>query len=438
MSTKYLYFIPLLLLVAYTGEEPIDNDYIIENAANETQESDFYSDNEESISVNEIFSENELTKLRKLVVKQSKIFDYYSHECYYAPYGEMAEDDTEAEYDCGKYPYEKLKKEDTTYLLNAINKVMNRFDTKINSITPSQFAERMKYVFGIDIDTLNTKNGYWNKDTYYGEGELFPHIYTFDFSHLYFIYDGIFYSWFEFDPQHSDAYIDDDWEKDCFTRCLPGYTKYYETAIKDKYKLVVRKRNIANLSHINNYLFRNDPTSFDWLMNNCEDFLHQLYNIGFDKDPRINKKILDDMLNDNETYNREDLFCNFNKYLGFSDRVRTGMMRFIVDNCHEEQNYISTMHSCFEYYIEQQNIDPDRIEKTYEICAYLGYYMQKAYDNYVSHGNKAQKNWQYALKQALKKDQKKNKGKFIRYVRDHQYMELEGYKEIFEKAVAGK
>ena len=38
---------------------------------------------------------------------------------------------------------------------------------------------------------------------------------------------------------------------------------------------------------------------------------------------------------------------------------------------------------------------------------------------------------------ALKKDQEKNNSEFIQYVRNHQYMGLDGYKDIFENAVEG-
>ena len=140
---------------------------------------------------------------------------------------------------------------------------------------------------------------------------------------------------------------------------------------------------------------------------------------------------------DDLTYDRGDLFCNFSQHPGFSNTVRTGMMQFMVDNCYEEPNYISIMQSCFTSYIEDQDKKADRVEKMYETCAYLGYYLQKAYDKYVSYGNGEPKTWNHTLKNALKQDQKKNKGKFIRYVRNHQYMGLEGYKDIFEKAVVG-
>ena len=106
---------------------------------------------EYNITVDEIFSEDELNKLRRVVVKQSKIDDWNNMECYY---DEM----------CGEFPYDALSREDTIFLLSSIYKVVKHFDPNFGATSYAQFSERVKYVFGFDLDTMNCKDAFWNKE----------------------------------------------------------------------------------------------------------------------------------------------------------------------------------------------------------------------------------------------------------------------------------
>lgn len=458
---KYLYAILLFLLAACSGEKqstpnPSGDTITVDSVAAIVDEPDDTIDYsvseveryEYNITVDEIFSEDELNKLRRVVVKHSKIFEWNNMECYY---DEM----------CGEFPYDALSREDTIFLLSSIYKVVKHFDPNFGATSYAQFSERVKYVFGFDLDTMNCKDAFWNKEYYSNSAHSGSHNFTIDVSNLFFSED-IHIPFFEFSPGRDDSYVDDNRTKDCYMRCLPGYTKYYNTAIEENYQLKVRKYEIDELSHLNKFLIHNDETSLKWLLENHAVIIDQLFEVfNFDKDPRCDKYILDNVKKESIN-NIESLFASVSPYsyslkysnCSFSNyKPRIGLMQYMVDNClvdcydekHEvmDDEYIYLMQALFDLLIDSYvhsnygNDDERREmrERACEICAYLGYYLQKAYEKYTSYGKGAPRVWNDALKHALQEDKEKYDKRFILYVREHDYMGLDGYKEIFESGV---
>ena len=439
---KYLYAILLFLLAACSGEKqtspiPSEDTITVDSVAAIVDEPDDTIDYsvseveryEYNITVDDIFSEDELNKLRRVVVKHSKIFEWNTSECYY---DEM----------CGEFPYDALSREDTIFLLSSIYKVVKHFDPNFGATSYSQFSERVKYVFGFDLDTMNCKDAFWNKDYCPNSAHSGSHNFTIDVSNLFFLFD-IHVPFFEFSPEKDDSYVDDNRTKDCYMNCLPGYTKYYDTAIEENFQLKAMKFWIDELSHVNKFLIDNDETSLKWLLQNDSLIINQLFVVfNFDKDPRCNKYMLDKACSEEHEIDMENLFANVNpmsaSYLFSLYKPRTGLMQFVVDNCSDmNDKYLSIMQNSFDYVMKDVHTDmrKDDQKKAYETCAYLGYYLQKAYEKYVSCGKSAPEIWNNALKKALQEDKEKYDKRFILYVREHDYMGLDGYKEIFESGV---
>ena len=273
---KYLYAVLLFLLVACSGEKqttpnPSGDTITVDSVAAIVDEPDDTIDYsvswtkryEYNITVDDIFSEDELNKLRRVVVKHSKIFEWNTSECYY---DEM----------CGEFPYDALSREDTIFLLSSIYKVVKHFDPNFGATSYTQFSERVKYIFGFDLDTMNCKDAFWNREYWPNRAHGGSHNFTIDGSNLFFLFD-IHVPFFEFSPEIDDSYVDDNRTKDCYMNCLPGYTKYYNTAIEENFQLKARKFWIDELSHVNKFLIDNDETSLKWLLQNDSLIINQLF-----------------------------------------------------------------------------------------------------------------------------------------------------------------
>ncbi|GAA4202664.1 hypothetical protein GCM10022289_17750 [Pedobacter jeongneungensis] len=116
----------------------------------------------------------------------------------------------------------------------------------------------------------------------------------------------------------------------------PHSLRYIIKINKDNsYKIIIE----PYLIHRNKYLFNNDKASLAWLLNNDKSFLGTLLeNFGYDKEPKINKMMLDSIYNRNPQ--RGELIANlifikdsYNKF-----QMREGLLKYIEDNTRAKDN----------------------------------------------------------------------------------------------------
>ncbi|MGN7988887.1 hypothetical protein ACTJKC_16170 [Pedobacter sp. 22226] len=116
----------------------------------------------------------------------------------------------------------------------------------------------------------------------------------------------------------------------------PHSLRYIIKINKDNsYKIIIE----PYLIHRNKYLFNNDKASLAWLLNNDKSFLGTLLeNFGYDKEPKINKMMLDSTYNRNPQ--RGELIANlifikdsYNKF-----QMREGLLKYIEDNTSAKDN----------------------------------------------------------------------------------------------------
>lgn len=422
----------------------------------------------DTMKINDIFTDTELSNVRGFLAKWNKRRSFDEQLQYVWQYENETGEDTGEKY---KVPSNlEMTDEDVLQELDITYRILNKkIELMYQKVSDSLFHEKMKYVFGIDIDTINDKLYYTNNLLYYDEGMKRGDAFVFDFRNKFFLI-GYQMAWRYYDFFHKISY---ETYNEIYDKKLPYLQEcdalidlefsFYDKAVAENYEVVANKDLFKCLAHLNNYVFHDSKASFQWLKNSeiGISYLVNLFEIfDYDKDIELNRMMLDkiDVSNGfpiNEPYySYENLFADLDGsirevYYSYTFHVRTGLMQFVVDNCYDEKDvdkakirrdrYISIMQDCFEYLVGEHwnSDDSKKKERTYETCAYMGYYLQKAYDKYVSHGNGAPRTWDYALMNALKKDQEKNNSEFIQYVRNHQYMGLDGYKDIFEKAVEG-
>ncbi|WP_316827975.1 hypothetical protein [Pedobacter miscanthi] len=106
------------------------------------------------------------------------------------------------------------------------------------------------------------------------------------------------------------------------------------------YKITIEPYHI----HRNKYLFNNDRASLAWLLNNDKDFLSTLLETyGYDKEPKINKLVLDSIYKDYTQLNPVRgqyiatlLFVkdSFNKL-----QIRKGLLKYIEENTNATDNH---------------------------------------------------------------------------------------------------
>jgi len=467
---KKIVIIPFLLLMgcgegAHTGNgenQGKESESVTVSDSTETNEGKTKNEEEmnRTVNIKDILTDAESHALRKNIAKLKK-YEYWSEKTYALDMEYGGDYDLEGRDIAPKEIV--MTDDDKENLLNTTYVIMNKANVMYQAVSDSLFSNRVKSVFGIDLNAMQDKSFHEIHDVEVGESE--NEIVTFfDIKKNFIVWYDFFHYSYEFSPMR-----DEEWFNSIIDKDLPGLQeydellsetfKYYQKAVKENYDVLIPVKDLLMLSHYNNYIFYDSKSSFIWLRQKDDVLLYKLFEVyNYDKDPKLNKMILDRIETNNgypieeQDYWYGNLFANVNdrvvsKWNSF--KVRTGLMQFVVDNCYDEKDvdkakirrdrYISIMQDCFEYLVGEHwnSDDSKKKERTYETCAYMGYYLQKAYDKYVSYGNGAPRTWDYALMNALKKDQEKNNSEFIQYVRNHQYMGLDGYKNIFEKAVEG-
>ena len=160
--------------------------------------------------------------------------------------------------------------------------------------------------------------------------------------------------------------------------------EFWEGFWKEYFDLEERqKENRDYIIHLNKYIFNDSRSSLTWLINNYNNFAHLLVKrYGYDKDPRINQIVLEDInkeyLSVQSTENKvlENLFAAKDYYNKL--QIREGLMKYIVENTTVEHSELLDRLINYAGYIKDQS--PKESEFTpaerYKIMAYAGYYEQ--------------------------------------------------------------
>lgn len=402
------------------------------------------------IDVDSMFSSEELPQLRKWLAKTKSYFELYEKKNDLCAMFDYCTEKLEGRYE-NDYGI-KYTEDDQAQGMSFLYRVLNKSNVMFRPVSDTLFSSRMKYVFDIDVvygTSGKCSYGTVRQSWFNRKSDAF----VFDFKNKYIIvgedaYEGVFS--FPKECVYNGDYPEDLLEQ--FDIDVSICLSFNNRAVEEKYGVLAGTNYLNFLSHVNNYIFHDSKSSFQWLYNDEDGrfFLKSLYcTFHYDKDPWLNAMMLEDAYNYHEIeydYLFSSMFQGGDDESAHPFRVCTGMMQFIVDNCYVEDDvdkfglrndsYFYVMEDCFDYYMGKvlRQEEAHVKEKLYETCAYMGYYLQKAFDQYVAHGEGDPRSWHNALSNALRGDREKNSGEFARYVRGHNYMGLEGYDEIFEAA----
>ncbi|MDQ0966552.1 hypothetical protein QFZ20_001955 [Flavobacterium sp. W4I14] len=159
-----------------------------------------------------------------------------------------------------------------------------------------------------------------------------------------------------------------------------------------------REKNLQTFIHRNKYLFNDSRSSLTWLLFNDKDFLKKLLVVfGFDKEPKINKMVLDSIYKENTIKNSingeiiSSLFfvkdCNNNL------QIKKGLLKYVEENTNATDNrfiyalgsFMSTLYDGDEYEIFDE--DPSKKftpEEKAEIVANIANIENPAREKYKS------------------------------------------------------
>ncbi len=103
----------------------------------------------------------------------------------------------------------------------------------------------------------------------------------------------------------------------------------------DTYKITI----LPSQVHRNKYIFNNDKASLAWLLNNESFFLTTLLtDYGYDKEPKINKMVLDSVYKQNPRYPEFIGQLFFAKDSHNKLQIREGLLKFVEENTSATDN----------------------------------------------------------------------------------------------------
>lgn len=421
------------------------------------------SDLEDMISISTFFSTEEIDKIRSNYINQLRFnFQFYSAEDYIG----LSEDELKNEEHISEDV--EISDEEKSENMDVIYRILQKKNPILKPVSQDLYEEKMKRVFGIDVNDKNMcGSNFYTNQTMYNESTFAIYV----------------------DPKNrlvTLGYLPLSFEKECdwndinkklekidrqsILYCITKeklYEEYLSEALHKKYTLYCSKSLLEFLFYINNYVFYENKASLSWLIthnrNEARYFIEVLFEFfNYDQEPRINKYMFDDFFSRNDvskgyplnTYEYKHIFgevesCSQTDYYNhFQFKVRTGLMQYVVDNCYDDTDlddcglkkdkYICVMEDCFDYLFKKV-LEGDKYKESenchyYQTCAYLAYYLQKAYDNYVSHDDGQPRCWHNALANNLYEDIRNNDSRFENYVKENNYFNLDGFEEIMKDA----
>lgn len=452
------------------AEKDIDSVCVVPEMSDNESESLSDSEEEDMVDISDLFSSEELDKIRFNFISQLR-FEFKSFSIGYemAPLSEAKDKD---------FINHEISDEEKSDNMDVIYHILLKKYPIFKPVSKELFEEKMKNVFNIDVNDNSVCGSmfYTNHrmDEKFGFTiyiDLKNRIVTLGNLPVMFKEDinwDVFYKKLENIDQESVAYYDAN-EK--------LYEEYLSEAFQKKYTIYCSKQKMEYLFHINNYVFHDSKASLSWLLNNTpdcidtpfSDILFEFFN--YDKEPRINKNnfrfdISKGFPLKSDRY--KSLFgevesCSQTQYYNhFKFKVRTGMMQYVVDNCYDETDLdtfgirkdklICIMEDCFDYLFEYV-LQGDKYKESngkyyensygtyesygchyYQVCAYLAYYLTKAHEKFVSYGQGDPRCWHNALVNNLREDLKNNDARFEKYVKENNYFNLEGFEQIMKDA----
>lgn len=442
----------------------------------ESENSDNNENQEDMIDISDLFSSEELDKIR---------YNYISQLCFKFSFylgDEMALLSEDKEMKDKDFINHEISDEEKSENMDVIYHIFLKKYPIFKPVSKELFVEKMKKMFDIDINdktvcgrSFFTNHSMDNKFDYTTYIDLKNHIVTFGNLPLMFKeemdWDG-FYKKLENLDQETIEYYD--------TK-VSLYKEYLKEASQKKYSLYCSKKKLEYLFHINNYVFYDSQASLSWLLSKeseCIAFFPYtqftdilFYFFNYDKEPRINRNNFRFDISKGfplETESYKNLFgevesCSQTQYYNhFKFKVHTGMMQYVVDNCYDETDLdtfgirkdklICIMEDCFDYlfeyvlkgdeYKESEGKYYENSYGTYEsygchyyqVCAYLAYYLTKAHEKFVSYGHGDPRCWHNALVNNLREDLKNNDARFENYVKENNYFNLDGFEQIMKDA----
>ncbi|ABQ05292.1 hypothetical protein [Flavobacterium johnsoniae] len=125
----------------------------------------------------------------------------------------------------------------------------------------------------------------------------------------------------------------------------------------DSYSIAIPHNIIAR----NKYLFNDSKADLDWLLVNDQDFLKSLVNsLGYDKEPRINKLLLEDyyeMYNDSQPTEKQFIgTVFFTKDLNNNFCIRQGLVDYVKNNTTVNDNRFIYALSYYSFALYEKNL----------------------------------------------------------------------------------
>lgn len=447
--------------------EVIDSVRIIYNQVedkknDEETNNEFKEENDDMVDISTIFSAEEIDKIRLSYIKQLR-YEFQSFV--------LAEDESMLPGEDWRLvkrvqPDVEISDKEKSENMDVLFHILLKKYPILKPVSQKLFEEKIKSVFDLDVNVKNmcdhefyTNHEMINQTTYSTYIDFKNRIVTFDNLPLLFKKD------FDLDEMNEKL---ENVSRESVEYCEKEeqfYEEYLSEALRKKYIPFCSKSDMERLFHINNYVFYDNKASLSWLLSDDLGkvklaILFEFFN--YDKEPRINKYMMDiffKQVDVNKGYplntnQYESLFgevrtCPQTDYYNhFKFKVRTGLMQYIVDNCYDEEDlddcglkkdkYICVMEDCFDYLFKFV-LQGDKYKESenchyYQVCAYLAYYLQKAYDSYLSHNDGEPRCWHNALANNLYQDLRNNDGRFEKYVKENNYFNLDGFDQIMADA----
>ena len=438
----------------------------------ESENSNNNEKKEDMIDISDLFSSEELDKIRCNYISQLRFnfsFDLGDEMALLSEDKELKDKD---------FIDHKITDEEKSENMDVIYHILLKKHPIFKPVSKDLFEKKMKSVFDIDINDKSMHNSlfftnfamhslYAVTSCYAIYIDLKNHIISLEDLPMSFKDE---MDWDKFNNKNLDQETIEYYDTE-----VSLYKEYLNEASQKKYTMYCSKKMIEYLFHVNNYVFYNSQASLSWLLNNTEDvpnftfILSDFFN--YDKEPRINKNnfrfdISKGFPLKSDRY--KSLFgevesCSQTQYYNyFKFKVRTGMMQYVVDNCYDETDLdtfgirkdklICIMEDCFDYLFEYV-LKGDEYKESegkyyegqyghyesygchyYQVCAYLAYYLTKAHEKFVSYGHGDPRCWHNALVNNLREDLKNNDARFENYVKENNYFNLEGFEQIMKDA----
>lgn len=434
-----------------------------DNIEDELGNSDNDENREDMIDISELFSSDELDKIRYNFISQLQ-FDF----CFnMGDEMTLLSDDKELK-DTAFVNHEITDKEKSENM-DVIYHIFLKKNPTFKPVSKELFEGKMKKMFDIDVNDPNVHNSlfytnfamysvHYVTSSYAIYIDLKNHIISLEDLPLSFKeemdWDGFYKKMNNLDQEHIEYY----------DTKIKLYKEYLSEASQKKYTMCCNKKTMEYLFHINNYVFYDSQASLSWLLSNTikekeeKNFTSILMDFfNYDKEPRINRLYFELDVSKGfplKSIAYKSLFgevesCPQTQYYNyFKFKVRTGMMQYVVDNCYDETDLdtfgirkdklICIMEDCFDYLFEYV-LKADEYNESagyhyYQVCAYLAYYLTKAHEKFVSYGHGAPRCWHNALVNNLREDLKNNDARFEKYVKENNYFHLEGFEQIMKEA----